>query len=187
LGENFADPNLFTKRNIAKILTRIMKEGRYSTELLMDYLSPIIDVDKIYSSKIDLVGITCQLPILMPLVKERDEIPKEDFLSFMIASACFPIFKPMELWGKKLVDGGFWDNCPVNEMIKRGSKMNYVINQQKVGRYHKLINPNGAKVINIFPSEPIGDVFDLRRESIRKAIDLGYRNGKKILLLKKFS
>lgn len=188
LKESFPTDDLFTFENLYRLTKRIFKKGRYSTEPLSEYLAKNFDIEKIYESIVEvyIVGCTTQFK---PVVKSKKEIAKEDFLQFVLSSAAFPIFKPVKLYGKKLMDGGFHNNCPTGELLKRVSEIKrvYVINQKKIGRYRKLNKEmaKGVEIINIFPSKAIQRVFDTGKESSIASFSLGYRDTRKILILKK--
>lgn len=188
LQETFPTDDLFTFENLCRLIKRIFQKGRYSTEPLYLYLAENFDIGKIYESsvKIFIVGCTTRFK---PCIKSKEEIAKKDFLKFVLSSAAFPIFQPVKFQGTKLMDGGFHDNCPVGELLKRVHDvgMVYVINQRKVGRYRKLKKDlsEDVEIINIFPSIQIQKVFDTAKESTMASFNLGYKDAKKILLLKK--
>lgn len=187
LKESFPSDDLFTFENLCRLMKRMIRKGRYSTEPLSAYLSKNFDIEKIYESNVEvyIVGCTTQFK---PVVKNKKEIAKEDFLKFVLSSAAFPIFEPVKLYGKKLMDGGFHDNCPVGELLKRVSDIGrvYVINQHKVGRYRKMNKDlaKGVEIINIQPSQKIQNVFDTGTYSSITSFNLGYKDARKILLLK---
>lgn len=188
LKESFPTDDLFTFENLCRLINRIAHKGRYSTKPLYLYLAENFDVRRIYESNVGVFIVGCTTRF-KACVKNKEEIAKEDFMKFVLSSAAFPIFQPVKFQGAKLMDGGFHNNCPTNELLKRVNDIGriYVINQKKIGRYRKLNKDltDGVEIINIIPSEPIQKVFDTNTESSKKSFDLGYRDAKKILFIKK--
>lgn len=187
LKESFPTDDLFTFENLCRLMKRMIRKGRYSTEPLSAYLSKNFDIEKIYKANVEVYIVGCTTKF-KPVVKNKKEIAKEDFIKFVLSSAAFPIFEPVKLYGKKLMDGGFHDNCPVGELLKRVRDIGrvYVINQHKVGRYRKLNKDlsKGVEFINIQPSQKIQKVFDTGMKSSIASFELGYKDARKILFLK---
>lgn len=47
-----------------------------------------------------------------------DEIDEGKLVDYIIASATFPIFPPKIIDDKKYIDGGVYDNMPINLLVK---------------------------------------------------------------------
>ncbi|WDU82363.1 patatin-like phospholipase family protein [Caloramator sp. Dgby_cultured_2] len=82
-------------------------------------LNKVIDEEKIRKSPIDLGIVTFSLTDFKPVEVFKDEIPEGKLVDYLLASACFPAFKPHEIDNKKFIDGGIYDNIPLSLMLKR--------------------------------------------------------------------
>ena len=77
-------------------------------------------MDKLYDSRINFGLVTYSVKNKTPLRKFKNEIPKEQMEDYLLASSCFPIFKPQIINGEEYFDGGLYDNSPYNMLIENG-------------------------------------------------------------------
>ena len=164
--------NLFTFENLLKVGGEFIQEKGISNEPLARTVDKYINVDKIYNSKIDFGIITYDVKKGgVELFKE--DIPKEDMKSYILASACFPIFKPQKIGNSKYLDGGISDNMPINMLIKKGYKNIIAININGVGLIRRVNSPD-VYIKVITPDGDLGGPFDFDHENIEKNILYGY-------------
>ena len=151
-----------------------------STDNLRQTINKYIDFEKIYSSPIDLGIVTCTTP-LTPIVKYKKDIPQDELVDHIIASSGFPIFKRQTIDGKKCIDGGFWDNVPVNAAIDKGYKKIISVDLRSVGN-RRPTKKNDATIISIrAPKKTLGGLFEVNRDTINANIALGYDDAMMIL------
>lgn len=48
-----------------------------------------------------------------------DEIPKGELIDYLMATSSLPVFKRAKIDNKSYLDGGVYDNCPVEMLEKR--------------------------------------------------------------------
>ncbi len=172
--------DIFELENLFKTLKGVVKEKGYSTDNLRRTIDKYIDFDKIYSSEIDLGLVTCTTPVT-PIVKYKKDIPPEELVDHILASCGFPIFKRQIIDGKKCVDGGFWDNVPVNAAIDKGYKKIISVDLRSVGT-RRPTKKTDATIISIkAQKKSLGGLFEINRETINKNIDVGFADASKIL------
>ena len=109
-----------------------------------------------------------------PMRELMDKYIDVDKVYNILASACFPIFKPQQIGDKKYLDGGVVDNVPVNMLLNKGYKDIIVIDISNAGIKRKLINNQDAYIKIIKPSEELGGPFDFDKARIKKNIKMGY-------------
>lgn len=140
---------------------------------LTEALNQYIDEDKIRSSPIDFGLVAYSLTDLKPFQAFKDEIPKGQIVNYLVASACFPVFKPIEIEDKKFIDGGFHDNVPISLMASKGIEDIIVVDISGFGvpksKYDKDLN-----IVKIQNTEDIGKTLDISPEQAKKNIELGY-------------
>ncbi len=89
---------------------------------LRQNLEKLLDEDKIRRSPIRLGLVTVELSTLTPTQLMIEDIPKGQLLDYLLASAALPVFQRQEIDGKTYLDGGFYDNVPINFMAESGQK-----------------------------------------------------------------
>ena len=83
--------------SIFSVFKNILKADGMKLTPLIYALREYIDEDKIRNSPIDFGLVTCSVKGLKPLQIFKDEIPKGQLVDYLVASACFPAFKPIEI------------------------------------------------------------------------------------------
>ena len=152
-----------------------------STKKLRNLAEELINKDKLYKSKIDFGLITVRLKTMKPLCVFKEAILPEKLVDYLIASCSLPIFKLEPLIDDHIyIDGGFYDNCPVNMLIEKNYDKIYAIRINGIGRNRKLKNTS-AEVITIHPSRNICSIMEMNHEKIQENILLGYYDTLRVL------
>lgn len=168
-----ADKNIFDLSNIFNLAADYTKQKGIDNAPLREMIKKYIDMDKLYNSKIDFGLVTYSVKNKTPLQVFKNDIPKEQMEDYLLASSCFPIFKPQILNGEEYFDGGLYDNIPSNMLIEKGYKNIIIIDIAGVGFSKKSISKDlYIKVIS--PSEDLGGTFEFNHERIINNIKLGY-------------
>ena len=129
-----------------------------------------------YNSKIDYGLITVKFPSLKPVILTKDKIEKDLLCDYLVASAsCFPAFKMKNINNKKYIDGGYYDNLPINLAISMGADEVIAVNLKEVGNVKKVKNKN-IKVKIIEPNNDIGNFLIMDKNQSRRAIKFGYND-----------
>ncbi len=169
------DPNknLFDISNIRQLLREYIQNKGLENTPLRKTLIKNIDLDKIYNSKIDFGIISYSFKDRKPLELFKKDIPKEEMYDYILASSCFPIFKSQKVGSQELVDGGFYDNAPINMLIEKGYKNIIVVNVEGVG-FSQRTQDRNIHLKLLSPSEDLGGIFNFNHEKISRNIILGY-------------
>ena len=117
-----SNKNIFDLSNIFNLAADFTKQKGIDNTPLRKMIKQYIDMDKLYNSDIDFGLVTYAVKNKSPLQKFKNEIPKEQMIDYLLASACFPIFKPQNINGEAYFDGGFYDKAPSNMLIEKGYK-----------------------------------------------------------------
>lgn len=168
-----SNKNIFDLSNIFNLAADFTKQKGIDNTPLRKMIKQYIDMDKLYNSDIDFGLVTYAVKNRSPLQKFKNEIPKEQMIDYLLASACFPIFKPQNINGEAYFDGGLYDKAPSNMLIEKGYKNIILADVAGVGICQKSINKNVyIKVIS--SSEDLGGTFEFNHERIINNIKLGY-------------
>ena len=167
------DKNIFDLSNIFNLASDFRKQKGIDNTPLREMIKQYIDMDKLYNSDIDFGLVTYSVKNKTPLQKFKNEIPKEQMEDYLLASSCFPIFKPQNIDGEEYFDGGLYDNAPANMLIEKGYKNIIIADIAGMGFSRKTAKKNVyVKVIS--PSEDLGGTFEFNHEKIINNMKLGY-------------
>lgn len=161
-------------------LKRILNEGGVDTSKMRTLIESVIDEDKLRKSPIDFALITVSLTDLKAYELFKERIPKGQMVDYIMASACFPGFKKVVIGDKTFVDGGLYNNSPVNLLIKKGYKDITIIGMKAPGITFPT-NKKGIKIKRIIANDDLGSVMSFKPEQIKSNIRLGYWDGKRAL------
>lgn len=176
------DKDIFELENLLATLKGVIKNKGYSTDGLRKLLNEFIDFDKICASPIDLGIVTCTTPLTPIVAFKKDIISKGELVDYILASAGFPIFKRQVIDEKKCIDGGFWDNVPVNVAIQKGYRKIISIDLSSVGFRRPTQKTEDLKLCIVkAPRNSLGGLFELNKEIIQKNIESGYIDTKKAI------
>ena len=136
------------------------------------------------------IGITM---VEVPLLRVRLVRGPEIGWRHLAASASIPLaFPPVEIDGKRYVDGGFRGALPLFAAAQMGARRAIALNVLTSWHFRvlrALMRPPGAggelEVVRLEPSEPLGSLRDAvvwSAANVRRWIALGERDGKRALL-----
>ncbi len=159
---------------------QILKNKGVDTNGMREKLDDLLDQDRLYKSKIDFGLCTVRLNTFKPVYKYKKDIPKNKVIDYILASCYLPLFKMEKIIDNSYyIDGGFYDNSPVNMLIKKGYKKIYCVGVKGIGRHQK--RPKDINIIDILPSRPLGGIINLKQEKMRENIKIGYFDTLKVL------
>ncbi|MGI6593920.1 MAG: patatin-like phospholipase family protein [Christensenellales bacterium] len=149
----------------------------FSIDKLKELVDEYIDEEKIRNSKIIFglvtVNITDNWEALELFV---EDIPVGKIGAYIMASAYYPAFNRPEINGKRYIDGGIYNNLPINLLIRKGFENLLVIRTMS-----KMPNKNtidgSIQIDYIEPSEDLGRSFDFTKKHVAYLLKLGYFDG----------
>ncbi|MGC9384312.1 MAG: patatin-like phospholipase family protein [Kosmotogaceae bacterium] len=115
------------KKGIGQLLQGI------DIEPLRKKLNKVISESKVRQSKIDYGLVAFCVSDMKPRTLHINEIPEGELIDYILASAGLPIFKREEIKGKVFVDGGIYNNLPVNLALERGFRNIIIIDIGTIG------------------------------------------------------
>ena len=170
----------FFKLGIKNAL-KIIKTRGIEMHQLEQVLDTYLDTNQLLKSSIDFGVCTIRLNDFKPLYIFKKDMHPDKIKDYILASCYLPLFK-ME---KKVddhyyLDGGFYDNTPINMLIEKGMKKIYVV------ELNPLININRkpkkeVEMIRITPTRNLGGVLIYDSKNINDNIKMGYYDTLKTL------
>ena len=99
---------------------------------------------------------------------------------YILASCNLPVFKTQKLIDNKYyIDGGFYDNNPINMLLEKGYDKIYTVEILSIPFTKKV--KDDKKIIRIKPSRFLGSVLNVNKKKINENIKLGYYDTLKVL------
>jgi NTE family protein len=162
----------------AKVRDIIRQKG-IDTSKIRRFLEQYIDEGKLRASETDFGLVTVSLSHMKPLELFREDIPEGQLHAYLMASANLPAFRMEPLDGEYYLDGGFYDNCPINLLVKKGLKRIMAVRTLGIGISRRI--PDGLDVTQIVPSEDLGGILNFDPPTIHRNMKMGYYDAMRAL------
>ena len=158
-----------------------IKHGGMEVKELENLIEKEINYKKFLKSKINYGLVTFNLTNKKPIQMTKKEIPENLIGDYLMASAsCYPAFKKKEIEGKKYIDGGIFDNLPINLDIEMGEDEIIAVDLSDSGLKKK--KKKDVPIIKIKPNNKLTNFLNFYEEGAKRNIKLGYND-----TLKKFN
>lgn len=157
---------------IAKAKEVLQNKG-LDNSYLKSLLKENVDEKLLRSSDIDFAIVTLSLSDFKPLELFLEDIPEGKVVDYILASSYLPAFKMERIDGKILIDGGFYNNLPINTLLNKGYKKLIAIRTYGLGDIGKKVDED-SEIIYINPSEYLGRMLNFDQENARRNIKMGY-------------
>lgn len=169
------------KQNIYKTYaSEIFKHGGMEVKQLEKTVEKAYNEKKFYSSKIDYGMVTFNLSKMKPEFFTKSKLPKDKIKDYVVASAsCFPAFKKKNIDGINYIDGGYYDNMPINLCVSMGATRIIAIDVKAIGIKRKLKDKN-IKMITISPKNKIIPMLVFDKKQAMRTMKLGYNDTMKV-------
>ncbi len=178
------DLNLDVIKYISKKIGETVKNGGIDTEKMYQFLSKYIDEERVRNSDILFGLVTICISDKKAQELYIDQIPKGELLDYIMASSSLPIFKSTKINNKSYLDGGFWDNCPVEMLEKRGFTEVYAIRLHKrmrIRNYKSLVKKGNVNIHMIEPLEELPSIMNFDNKTANELLKLGYYDSLKVV------
>lgn len=169
-----------TIKYLLKLIKDTLLNRGFSVERVMKLLKSVIDEDKLRGRQTDFGLITVSITDRLPVEVFKEEIPYGLLHDYIMASAYYPAFRNDPIDGKKYMDGGIFDNLPINPLIRKGYDEIIAVRTMS-SMPHRSVIDDTVKITYITPSDDIGGTVDIYADSIEKNINMGYFDTMKIL------
>ena len=172
------DKNITKKEIYKKYLSAVMNGGM-KTNNLKKTVSKAISVKKIYNSPIDMGIVTVKSKGLKPVLLRKKDIKRGQLYDYLVASAsCFPAFSKKKIGDSEYIDGGLYDNMPINLAIDMGATEVIAIDLEEVGIKRRVKNKE-IPITYISPNNDIGSFLIFEHKMAKRAIRIGYNDAMK--------
>lgn len=177
----------FKSLNLAELINsglQIVKEGGFDVTPLKNLILQVVgDEERIRNSERELYTVTYSVSDRKELAVDVRAGESGSVKDMLLASAYFLAFKNEKLGGKKYMDGGGFNNVPINVLLDHEYKDIIVIRIYGWGfdkeRVVKI--PDGVNVSHIAPRQDLGGILEFDKTLARKNMTLGYYDAQRFL------
>ncbi|MFI3284294.1 MAG: patatin-like phospholipase family protein [Erysipelotrichaceae bacterium] len=172
--KDFSIESMLTNSNLALHFFRQYKEHSMDNAPLKELIAHYFNEEKFTNSPIDYGLVSVNFPSLKPALIKKSEM-LEDGVNYMIASSsCFPAFPIHEFERGRFIDGGYYDNLPVDLALELGATHFIIVDLDcDIIHPHFINYPN---MTYLYPKEYIGSILNFDQAQIQKNISLGYHD-----------
>lgn len=165
--------DLLDIKNIISVITGYIKNNGLDNSGLREFISKYLDLDKVYNSKKEFGVVTYSTKEKAVVRKFKSDIKEDELIDYILASACFPIFKKQKISGNEYVDGGIGDVLPINMLVEKGYKNIIAVDIEGLGFTQNIDNDN-VYIKLIYSKEDLGGMFEFDKNRIKRNITKGY-------------
>lgn len=159
--------------------SNILKNGGMDVKNLENVISKYINKKSFYNSKINFGLVTVNVSKKKTIELTKNEIPSEHLADYLMASAtCYPAFQLKDIQGNKYIDGGFYDNLPINLATKLGATEIIAVDLSAPGLKPKV--KKKVDTITIKPHNKLTNFLNFNEEGAKRNIKFGYNDTMKV-------
>lgn len=137
-------------------------------------IETLFDAEKLEKSKIDFFAVAVSYPNLKPVFIDK-KMMLEKGVDYLISSAsCFPAFPIHKFENQSFIDGGYFDNLPINLALSNGANNIIVIDLNSNVTHPRYLQTKFVEYI--FPRFELGSFLDFDREVIDRNIRYGFND-----------
>ncbi|MCI6272183.1 MAG: patatin-like phospholipase family protein [Erysipelotrichaceae bacterium] len=137
-------------------------------------IETLFDAKKLKKSKIDFFAVAVSYPNLKPVFIDK-KMMLEKGVDYLISSAsCFPAFPIHKFENQSFIDGGYFDNLPINLALSNGANNIIVIDLNSNVTHPRYLQTKFVEYI--FPRFELGSFLDFDREVIDRNIRYGFND-----------
>jgi len=165
----------FGLKNIGAVrgaLHTFLEKKGLDTAKIRAVLSDLYDEEKLRASPIEFGMVTIKMPEMKPMELYKEDIPEGKLIDYLMASANMPVFKIEPISGELYLDGGFYNNLPVNMLYRKGFRDVLVIRTYAIGIVKRFRRPD-LHITEFGPSEDLGNILDFSHERLLRSIKVG--------------
>ncbi len=165
--------------DVAEIYGQYVKsfisEGGMDVTKLISIFDQLYDPRSFFDSPIDYGLVTYNYSQNKPVMMTKNDLKPENVKDYVVASAsCYPAFKPYKIDNDIYIDGGYYDNLPINLAIDLGAEEVVAVDLKAVG--FKREPKKDIPITVISPRNKIVSFLVFDKIKSREALRFGYND-----------
>lgn len=172
--EDFSiDRMVSRKRDVIPFLMENAKHLRADIGPLEALLRQNLDEGKVRASGMQLGVMTVRVPQMQPVPVRLNDISEGQLADWLIASAsCFPVFPTRKIGGDRYIDGGYFDNLPIDMAIEDGAEEIVAVDIHPQPTHPEYERMPFLKMIH--PLHTLGGFLDFNPKLLKRMRLMGY-------------
>ena len=172
-GEDIKRPK--NNRELFKIYSSNIKNGGMDVTNFGKRIEENLNLKKFYKSKIKFALVTYNKTDRKGVVLPKNKIRKNRLADYLIAScSVYPAFPYKKINGKEYIDGGFYDNLPINAAIDLGADEIIAVDLKAPGVSKKP--KKKVKTITIKPNNKLSNFLLFKEDILKINMKYGYND-----------
>jgi len=159
-------------------LRKIIAENGVDTSRIKALIDRSIDEEKLRASGCDYGLVTVSINERRPYEMFLEDIEHGELTQYIAASACVPGFQTVVIGDNSFIDGAFYNNCPINMLIKKGYTEIIAVRTKAPGVFRKVTAPQGVNITMVVPKHDLGNPLIFSMDKIALNIERGYQDWK---------
>lgn len=156
------------------MMKHFMENGGMDVTPLEDMVESMVDEKKLRRSKVEYGLVTVQYPDFKPVELFKSQIAQGEIVDYMLASAaCFPAFRAKTIGEHQYIDGGYFNNLPVNLALQAGATEIIAVDLDAIGVV-KAVPATSVPITYIRSYWPLGNFLLFVPDTARRNMELGY-------------
>lgn len=178
-GDSVMPDNVTNQEIYKTYIKKFIEDGGMSTSSLEKLFGKYIKLWRFKLSKTDFGMVTFNITTMKPLELTKKDLIDKSLKDYALASSsCYPAFKTKTIENQSYIDGGYYDNLPINLAIKMGADRVIAIDLRAPG-IKKNITDKSVEIIKIYPRNKIVSFLVFDKELSKKALCFGYNDAMK--------
>lgn len=162
------------KTALLKFMQSAVKDGGGDDKGLRNILETYIDEKKVRNSEIDFGLVTLNASKLKPVEVMKKDIPEGELIDYMLASAAiFPAIKPQIIDNEKHIDGGMYNNLPINLAYENGAEDIIAVDVKGLG-FKREIENESVRIRTLKTRWNLGEMLLFEKDQAKYNVRLGY-------------
>ena len=172
--DDFAiDHMVSRKRDVIPFLMENAKRLRMNIAPLENLVREHIDESRVRARGMRLGVMTFRVPQMQGVPMTLQTMPEGSLGDWIIASAsCFPIFPARHIDGQRYIDGGYYDNLPIDMALADGADEIVAVELHPEYTHPEYIRMPWLTTVK--PLRPLGGFLDFNPQLLRRSRMLGY-------------
>ncbi len=156
-----------------------INEGGMDVSKMDNLFNKAFKPSKFFNSNIEYGLVTYNLSKNKPILKTKKDLNKDNIRDYVLASAtCYPAFKPRIINNELFIDGGYYDNLPINLAISLGATEIIAVDLRAIG-FKKDITDKSVDVTYIAPRNKIASFLIFDKKKAKETMKFGYNDAMK--------
>lgn len=169
---------IVTDKEVQTAFRQYLKDKGLDISPFLSYVHALYNPEKFFRSPMDF-GCIAATRKGHEGVYVTKEMMKEHGEDWLVASAsAYPAFPVKVIDGKEYIDGGYFDNCPIDYALRKGAEDVLVLDMNQNPNHPHMIRR--SNIHYVYPKSETGDFLDFSHEKLQHLYTVGANDVRKI-------